>query len=123
MATHSYLPLYRPADTVTFTVDGDTDITAGTPLEVGALDWSVITASAGSDKYVGVAGHNASPGDHVTVEVGKVIHELTAGEAISRGARLTTAADGKVAPVVDGDALFLALSSAAADGAVSAIQL
>lgn len=117
----SYLPLFRPGDTVTFGVT--TDVTAGQVVEVGTADSSVAPAAAGSDKVVGVAGHDARIGDKVTVEVGKPIHELTAVGAITRGQRLEAAAAGGVRTLAAGVAVYLALTSAADGAAVRAIQL
>ncbi len=85
----SYLPLFRPGDTVTFGVTAD--VTAGQVVEVGAADSSVAPAAAASEKVVGVVGHDAKIGDHVTVELGKPIHELKASGAITRGQRLEAA--------------------------------
>lgn len=117
----SYLPLFRPGDTVTFGVTAA--VTAGQPVEVGTADMSVAPAAAGSAKYVGVAGHDAAVGDKVTVEIGKPIHELTASGAITRGDKLETAAAGAVSTVSTGTAVFLALTSAADGALVRAIQL
>lgn len=117
----SYLPLYRPGDTVTFNVT--TAVTAGQAVEVGTADMSVAPAAAASAKYVGVAGHDAKVGDKLTVEVGKPIHELKATGAITRGQKLEAAAAGSVRTLAAGAAIFLALSSAADGGLVRAIQL
>ncbi|PMC04153.1 flagellar basal body P-ring formation protein FlgA [Microbacterium sp. UMB0228] len=117
----SYLPLFRPGDTVTFNVT--TAVTAGQPVEVGTADMSVAPAAAASAKYVGVAGHDAAVGDKLTVEIGKPIHELKAAGAITRGQKLETAAAGAVRTVSTGDAVFLALTSAADGAPVRAIQL
>lgn len=117
----SYLPLYRPGDTVTFGVS--TAVTAGQVAEVGAADMTVAPAAAASAKVVGVAGHDAAVGDKVTVEVGKPIHELKAVGAITRGARLEAAAAGGVRALASGTAIFLALTSAADGATVRAIQL
>ncbi|MBO3663727.1 capsid cement protein [Microbacterium stercoris] len=120
MAT-SYLPLFRPGDTVTFGVSSA--VTAGQAVEVGTVDMSVAPAAAGSAKYVGVAGHDAAVGDKVTVEIGKPIHELKASGAITRGQKLETAAAGAVRTLAAGTAVFLALTSAADGALVRAIQL
>lgn len=117
----SYLPLFRPGQTVTFGVT--TAVTAGTPVEVGTADMSVAPAAAASAKVVGVAGHDAAVGEKVTVEVGKVIHQLTASGAITRGQRLETAGAGKVRTLAAGTAVYLALTSAIDGAPVRAIQL
>lgn len=120
MAT-SYLPLYRPADRVTFTAGGA--IEAGAPVEISDA-WTVVTAAASSAAYVGLAGHAAGEGDDLTVEVGRVIHELIAGEAIAAGDLLTIGSDGEVVKTVeDAPAVFLAVSAASADNPVAALQL
>ena len=117
----SYLPLFRPADTVTFGVTAA--VTAGQVVEVGAADMSVAPAGAASAKVVGLAGHDAAIGDKLTVEVGKPIHELKASGAITRGQRLEGAAAGAVKTAAAGTAVFLALTSAADGATVRAIQL
>lgn len=117
----SYLPLFRPGDTVTFGVSAA--VTAGQAVEVGATDMAVAPAAAASAKYVGVAGHDAAVGDKLTVEVGKPIHELKASGAITRGDRLETAPAGAVRTLAEGDAVFLALTSAIDGALVRAIQL
>jgi hypothetical protein len=118
----SYLPLFRPGDTVTFGVT--TAVTAGQAVEVSATaDMSVAPAAAASAKYVGVAGHDAAVGDKLTVEVGKPIHELKAVGAITRGAQLEAAASGGVRTLAAGTAIFLALTSATDGALVRAIQL
>lgn len=117
----SYLPLYRPGDTVTFNVT--TAVTAGQAVEVGTADMSVAPAAAASAKFVGIAGHDAKVGDKLTVEVGKPIHELKATGAITRGQKLEAAAAGSVRTLASGAAIFLALTSAADGGLVRAVQL
>ncbi len=118
----SYLPLFRPGDTVTFGVSAA--VTAGQAVEVSAtVDMAVAPAAAASAKYVGVAGHDAAVGDKLTVEVGKPIHELKASGAITRGQQLETAPAGTVRTLADGTAVFVALTSAADGALVRAIQL
>lgn len=117
----SYLPLFRPGQTVTFGVS--TAVTAGQVVEVGAVDFSVAPAAAASAKVVGVAGHDAAVGDKLTVEVGKPIHELKAAGAITRGQKLEAAASGSVRTLAAGAAIFLALTSAVDGAPVKALQL
>jgi predicted RecA/RadA family phage recombinase len=117
----SYLPLFRPGQTVTFGVT--TAVTAGQVVEVGSVDFSVAPAAAASAKVVGVAGHDAAVGDKLAVEVGKPIHELKAAGAIARGQKLEAAAAGSVRTLAAGAAIFLALSSAVDGAPVKAIQL
>lgn len=115
-----YLPLFRPGQTVTF--DVTTAVTGGQPVEVGSADRSVAPAAAGSNKYVGIAGHDAAVGDKVTVEVGKPVHELVASGAIARGAKLETAGAGKVRTLTTGTNIGLALTAAADGAAVQVLQ-
>ncbi|GLJ79017.1 capsid cement protein [Microbacterium imperiale] len=117
----SYLPLFRPGQTVTFGVTAA--VTAGTPVEVGSIDMSVAPAAERSAKVVGVAGHDAAIGDKVTVEVGKPIHELTASGAVTRGQRLEAAGGGKVRTLAAGAAVYLALTSAVEGSHVKAMVL
>ena len=79
-------------------------------------------AAADSTTVVGIAGHDAGIGDKVTVEVGAAVHELTASAAVTRGAQLAPAGDGKVKTAASGG-LWLALASAAANAAVPALKL
>lgn len=116
-----YLPLHRPGEVVTFDVTAA--VTGGQAVEVGSADWAVAPAAAASAKYVGIAAHDAAVGDKLAVEVGKPIHELVASGAIARGAKVETAAAGKVRTLASGTAVGLALA-AAADGAnVPILQL
>lgn len=117
----SYLPLFRPGDTVTFNVSAA--VTAGQPVEVGTADMAVAPAAAASAKVVGVAGHDAAVGDKLTVEVGKPIHELKASGAVTRGDRLEAAGAGAVRTVAAGTPVYLALTSAIDGALVRAIQL
>lgn len=109
-----YLPLFRPGQTVTF--DVTSDVTGGTPVQLGTADRSVAPAGAASTTYVGVAGHDAAIGDKVTVEVGGPIHLLIAAGAIARGAAVEAAAGGAVQTATTGTVIGVALT-AAADGA------
>jgi hypothetical protein len=118
----SYLPLFRPGDTVTFAVTAA--VTGGTPVEQSlTADRAVGPASAGSARVVGVAGHSAAPGDKLTVEIGKPIHSLTASGAVTRGQRLEAAGGGRVRTLAAGSAVYLALTSAADGASVEALQL
>ena len=116
-----YLPLFRPGDTVTF--DATAAVKGGEPLEIGTTARSVAPASAGSTKYVGVAGHDAAVGDKVTVEVGKVIHEFVASAAIALGSKVEAAGNGKVRTATTGHVIGYALSAAAAaDATIQVLQ-
>lgn len=115
-----YLPLFRPGQTVTFDVTAA--VTGGQPVEVGATNRSVAPAAAGTNKYVGIAGHDAAIGDKVTVEVGKPIHQLVASGAIALGAKLETAGAGKVRTLAAGTNIGIALTAAADGAAVQVLQ-
>lgn len=116
----NYLPLYRPADTLTFDVTAP--VIGGQAVEVGATNRSVAPAAAGTRKYVGVAGHDAAIGDKVTVEVGKVVHELTAAGAVALGAELESAGGNRVRTLTTGVRIGLALTAAADGAAVQVLQ-
>jgi len=119
MATQ-YLPLFRPGDTVTFDVTAP--VTGGHPVQVGAADRSVAPAAAGSASYVGIAGHDAEIGDKVTIEVGKVIHELKASGPVALGAELEAAGAGAVRTATTENVIGLALTAAADGGLVQVLQ-
>ncbi|MFJ3957705.1 DUF2190 family protein [Arthrobacter sp. NPDC090010] len=110
-----YLPKYRPGDTVTFVAGAA--VTAGQPVELGATDRAVVPAAAASVKVVGIPGHDAAVGEHVTVELGKPVHILAASGAIARGTKVEAAGSGKVRTATTGTALGLAITTAA-DGAL-----
>ena len=88
-----YLPKFKPGQTVTFTATAA--ITGGQLVEVSG-DRSVAPAGAASTKVVGVAGHDAKSGDLVTVHMGGVQHIASTAAAITAGAAVQAAADGKV---------------------------
>ena len=119
-----YLPLFRPGDTVTFIATSD--ITGGQPVQVGTnnSERSAAPAAAGSESYIGIAGHDAGSGDRVTVEVGKPIHLLKAVGAVARGALVETATGGvrAVSTETGGAAIGLALTAAGDGEAVQVLQ-
>lgn len=117
----AYLPLFRPGETVTFSVT--TAVTAGQVVEVGTADRSIAPAAAASAKVVGIVGHDAGVGDKATVEVNKPVHLLKASGAIARGQRLETAAAGAVRTLAAGTAVYIALTSAADGAFVEALEL
>lgn len=116
-----YLPAFRPGDTVTF--DVTSEVTGGRYVEVGTADRAVAPAGAASKKVVGVAGHDAKPGDKLTVEVGKPIDLLPCAGPVARGAEVEAAADGKVQTATTGRIMGLALNTTtAADQLVYALR-
>lgn len=108
----SYLPAFRPGDTVTF--DVTTTVVGGRYVELGSADRSVAPAGAASTKVIGVAGHDAAVGEKVTVEVGKAIDLIPCAAAIARGATVEAAAAGKVQTATSGRATGLALNTTTA---------
>jgi len=91
MAGHVHL--FDPGDPVTFTAEAD--VTGG-QLVIITGDREVSPATAKSPAWVGVAAFDAKAGEKVTVLKGGV-HRLTASGAITAGATVVAAADGKVA--------------------------
>lgn len=107
-----YMPAFMPGDHVTFTAT--TAVTAGRYVELGSADRSVAPAAAVSLKVVGVAVHDAAVGESVTVAIGKPIHLVPCAAAITRGARVETAAAGKVQTRTTGQDIGLALNTTSA---------
>lgn len=116
-----YLPIFRPGDTVTFSVTAA--VVGGQLVQVGTADRSVTPAAVASTSVVGVAGHDAAIGDKVTVEVGKPVHLLKAAGAVTRGQRVEPATAGAVAALTTGTAYGVALTSAVDGTPVEVIQL
>lgn len=115
-----YLPIHRPGQTITFGVTSA--VTGGQLVQVGAADLTVAPAVADSASVIGVAGHDAAVGDKLTVEVGKVIHELTAAGAIVRGSHVEPAGGATVRTLADSEPFGLALNSAANGQPVRVLQ-
>jgi predicted RecA/RadA family phage recombinase len=111
-----YVPLYE-GDAHTYTADAD--ITGG-QLVIITGDRAVSPATADSVAVVGVAAFDAKDGEKVTVQSRGVQRVLAAG-AITAGARVASAAAGKVA-ATGTNKIGLALA-AAADGAEALIRL
>lgn len=86
-----YLPKYSPGDAITYTASSD--VTGGRIVEITGNN-TVAHAAADSAKVVGVAGFDAATGETVTVYSGGVQRPI-ADTAITAGARVTAAADGK----------------------------
>lgn len=107
-----YLPAFRPGDNVTF--DVTTAVVGGRYVEVGTADRAVAPAAAASVKVVGVAGHDAAPGDKVTVEIGKPIDLIPCAAAVARGAKVESAATGKCQTATTGQVMGIALNTTTA---------
>lgn len=109
-----YLPKFKPGQAVTFTASAA--VTGG---RLQAVTGNLTCADAGADSaaVIGVAGFDASTGESVTVftRAGGV-HPLVASGAIAAGAKVISAAGGKVATVGGGtNPIGIALRAAAAD--------
>jgi hypothetical protein len=77
-----YSPVFIPGTAITLQASGVVD--AGDPVEVSGSG-TIDRAAAGSEKYVGVAGHAASPGGLVTVFAGKLVYDGAAEGDITAG--------------------------------------
>lgn len=112
-----YLPKFKPGQSVTFTASAD--VTGGRLVAVTG-NRTVGPAGADSSAVVGVAGFNAKAGERVTVftRAGGV-HPLTASAAIAAGAKVSSAAAGKIQTVgATENPIGLALEAATADNDV-----
>jgi predicted RecA/RadA family phage recombinase len=108
-----YLPKFKPGQSVTFKASAD--VTGGRLVAVTG-DRTVAPAGADSAAVVGVAGFDAATGEDVTVftRAGGV-HSLPASGAIAAGAKVSSAAAGKVQTVGSTtNPIGLALNAAAA---------
>jgi predicted RecA/RadA family phage recombinase len=112
-----YLPKFKPGQAVTFSVSAD--VTGGRLVAITG-NRSVGPAGADSAAVVGVASRDAKAGERVTVftRAGGV-QQLTASGAIAAGAKVSSAAAGKVQTVgATTNPIGLALEAAAADNDV-----
>lgn len=91
------MPDYLPKIAVAapFTLPVSAAVTGGRVLAVSGAG-TVAHAAADSALAIGVAGFDAAAGDRVTVIPRGGIHRLTASGAIAAGARVATAAAGKI---------------------------
>jgi hypothetical protein len=109
MADHIHL--FKPGAAVTCAASAD--VTGGRLVEISG-DREVQHAAAASAKVFGTAARDVKSGDDVLVLRGG-IQELVASAAITVGARVAAAADGKVATVgADEPSVGLAVTAAAA---------
>lgn len=113
-----YLPKFKPGQAVTLTV-GATAVVGGRLVEVSVAN-TVIPAAADSAKVVGVAGFDAATGEPVTVFTRPSgVHRLVASGAIAVGAKVISAAAGKIATIGAGaNPVGIALTAANADNDV-----
>lgn len=106
-----YLPKFT-GDAVTMTATAD--VIGGRLVEITTARGVAHTAAA-STKYIGVAGHSAKTGHPVVVHLrgGKIQRGVTTG-AVTVGAIVQTAADGKIA--AGAEKIGIALTAATAAG-------
>lgn len=112
-----YLPKFKPGQAVTFTASAD--VTGGRLVAVTG-NRTVGPAGADSAAVVGIAGFDAKSGERVTVftRAGGV-HRMVANGAIAAGAKVSSAAAGKIQTVgATTNPIGLALEAAAADNDV-----
>lgn len=108
-----YIPKFGIETVVTFTAGAT--VTGGRVVAVTG-DREVSQAGADAAAAIGVAARDAKAGEQVSVFVGRgVVHRLPATAAITAGAKVATAAAGKVAPIGAATNVYgIALTSAAA---------
>lgn len=113
-----YLPKFNPGAQVPLTV-GATPVVGGRLVEVSTAN-AIVPSGADSAKVLGVAAQDAVTGERVTVFARSGgVHRLTASGAIAVGARVISAAAGKIATIGAGtNAIGIALEAAAADNDV-----
>src|SRR5215467_10827841 len=85
-----YTPVFAPSKTVTLTAS--TALVGGDILEVSGSGTVQKCATAGSQKYIGVAGNDTVINGRVTVYSRGYIHESVADGAITAGDQLQTSA-------------------------------
>lgn len=112
-----YLPRYKPGQAVTFTTSAD--VVGGRLVAVTGPN-TVGPAGADSAAVVGVAGYDAVSGEKVTVFTrASSVQRLVASAAIAAGAKVSSAAAGKIQTVGSTtNPIGLALQAAAADNDV-----
>jgi hypothetical protein len=112
-----YLPKFKPGQAVTFTASAA--VTGGRLVEVTG-NRAVGPATADAADVVGVAGFDGISGDPVTVYTrAGGVHGLVASGAIAAGAKVISAAAGKIATIGAGaNPIGIALEAAATDNDV-----
>jgi hypothetical protein len=112
-----YLPKFKPGQAVTFTASA---AVVGGRLVAVTGNRTVGPAGADSAAVVGVAGFDAAIGDTVTVYTrAGGVHALVASAAIAAGAKVSSAAAGKIQTIgATTNPVGLALEAAAADNDV-----
>lgn len=118
MTTSGYVPRFKPGKDLTYVTTAD--VLSG-QVVVLTGDYSVGPAGANSALTVGVATHDAPSGSRLVVSSGGVQRPIASG-AIAAGARVSTAAAGKVATVTSTNPTIGTCLAAAADGAPADIR-
>ena len=108
----NYLPKIDTKHSITRAASAD--IVGGNVLEVSGSG-TVAPAAADSAKFLGVALHDAKSGESVTVSFDSVQRPVASG-AINAGAKVYTAAAGKVSATGTNNPIGIALTTVA-DGA------
>jgi sulfate adenylyltransferase subunit 1 (EFTu-like GTPase family) len=83
-----YAAIFLPGQRITLQASGT--ITGGDLLAVSGSGTVAKAAALASTAYVGVAGHDATAGQKVTVVCAGVVHESIADGAVTAGDQLTT---------------------------------
>lgn len=109
-----YAPLFMPGDVITGTTSGA--VTGGQLVAVNG-NGTIGTAGADSNAVVGVACQDAASGVQVGYHGRGQVHVSVASGAITAGARLNSAATGKVASATAGVGNVGIAMTTAADGA------
>jgi len=112
-----YLPKFKPGAVVTFTATAD--VTGGRLVSLSGSR-AVATSAADSTAVVGVAAADVVSGEKVAVYTRPTgVHGLVASGAIAIGAKVISAANGKIATAAgSANSIGIALEAAAADNDV-----
>lgn len=112
-----YVPKFTPGEAITLTASADV---TGQRLVAVTGNSTVGPAGADSAAVIGVAGFDVLSGEKVLVYTrAGGVHKLVANGAIAAGARVISAATGKVATIGAGaNPIGIALRAAAADNDV-----
>ncbi|MBD3781693.1 MAG: DUF2190 family protein [Micrococcales bacterium] len=95
-----YTPVVAGGQPATFTASAA--VTGGQPVEVTG-NMQVGPAASGTQKYVGIAGHDAPAGEKVTVHMpAGSIEEVAVSAAVTAGQHVKASGSGRVAPFTVG---------------------
>lgn len=120
-----YTAVFLPGTAFTLELTGD-DVLSGDPLEVGdpagatpPQSGTCQRATAGTPRYIGIAGHDCRKGMLITVVAGKTVHQGPAEGPIATGEFVAASGtdDRQVVVEIDPPLIIgMALTTAAADG-------